>query len=238
MKACSQPGISYGTRERFSEDNIQSYASSIPSHSQPVQGPDDEYFNNPGRGLAPSRYSGAQNDWGVNIEPILVPGDSVTDAALLKRGLTRGEGDKVCKRGYGANDPENIAIVNMYEKDRMRFEEIATKLNEDRIANGRDPSLSANACQTRYNRNAPILFRAEHRTFIPLGQRERGQRMDDIEERPEREKVAWNDQLDTALVMAVKEWESGKWPTVAEILRERTGIHMDPDSCAKRHYII
>jgi hypothetical protein len=234
-------GAPHNSRKRFSEDGLLSYGKSGSNRRQPGQRPDDEYFNNPGRLLAPSRYSGAPNCWGVNAKPVLVPEEEVTDAALLKRGLKRGEGDKVCKRGYGANDPENIAIVNMYEKDHMSFEQIKEKLNADRITIGRDPSLSANGCQNRYNRNAPVLFQAEGRRFIPIGQRERGQRMDDIEEinrlKPASQ-VAWNDQLDTALVLAVKEWESRKWGEVAEIFRQRTGVDMDPDSCAKRHYII
>jgi hypothetical protein len=205
---------------------------------QPGQRPDDEYFNNPGKNLRQSRFSGGQNNWGVNQMPVLVPEDEVTDAALLKRGLKRGNGAKVCKRGYGANDPENIAIVNMFEKDRMSFEAIMQKLNADRVENGKDPSLSANGVQTRYNRNAPILFSTEGKDFIPLGMRKRGQRMDDIYSSGPKAKVAWNDDLDTALVMAVKEWENRKWENVAALFRQRTGVDMDATACAHRHHII
>jgi hypothetical protein len=205
---------------------------------QASQRPDDEYFNNPGKNLHQSRFSGGQNNWGVNQMPVLIPEDEVTDAALLKRGLKRGNGAKVCKRGYGANDPENIAIVNMFEKDRMSFEAIMQKLNADRVENGKDPSLSANGVQTRYNRNAPILFSAEGKDFVPLGMRKRGQRMDDIYPSGPKAKVAWNDHLDTALVMAVKDWENRKWENVAALFRQRTGIDMDAAACAHRHHII
>lgn len=226
------------SRMLFSGDDMQSYANSHHPRPQPAQRPDDEYFNNPGKNLAQSRFAGGENNWGVNQQPVLVPEDEVTDAALLKRGLKRGDGAKICKRGYGANDPENIAIVNMFEKDRMSFEDICKKLNSDRIANGREPSLSANGVQTRYNRNAPVLFHAEGREFIPLGMRRRGQRMDDIEPSGPRPNAAWNDELDTALVLAVKEWESRKWEDVAVLFRRKTGVDMDAGACAHRHHII
>ena len=158
---------------------------------------------------------------------------------MLKRGLKRGDGAEVCKRGGGANDPENIAIINMYEIDRMSFEEIKKKLNADRVENGRDPSLTTSSVQTRYNRNAPILFQAEGIEFVPVGQRKRGQRMDDISAPAgPNPRTPWTDDLDMALVKAVKEWESGKWENVAAIFREKTGVDMDASACALRHHII
>ncbi|KAH9221360.1 hypothetical protein DL95DRAFT_382256, partial [Leptodontidium sp. 2 PMI_412] len=58
-------------------------------------------FNQPGLSLGPSRYSGDPSvGWGLNQDPPSVPQTSVSDAALLKRGLTRGAKEKVCKRGY------------------------------------------------------------------------------------------------------------------------------------------
>ncbi|KAN0104675.1 hypothetical protein V8E51_010420 [Hyaloscypha variabilis] len=225
------------SRRRFSQDSLLSYDNSGP-RPQPGQRPDAEYFNNPGKNLAQSRFSGGQNNWGVNKVPVLVPEEEVSDAALLKRGLKRGDGAKVCKRGYGANDPENIAIVHMFEKDRMSFDAICNKLNADRIANGKAPTLTPNGCQTRFNRNAPILFSAEGREFIPLGMRQRGQRMDDIAPTNPTPKVAWDDELDLALVETVKEWESRKWEDVAALFKRKTGVEMDAGSCAHRHHII
>ncbi len=226
-------------RKRFSQEPLTAYAKRGPARPQAGEESDDEYFNNPGKNLRQSRYSGGQNNWGVNRKPGLVPEDEVTDAALLKRGLKRGDGADVCKRGYGANDPENIAIVNMYEIDRMSFDQISKKLNANRVENGRDPSLSANGVQNRYNRNAPILFQAEGREFVPLSQRKKGQRMDDITPSAgPNSRTPWTDELDVALVKAVKEWESGKWENVAAIFREKTGVDMDAKACALRHHII
>jgi hypothetical protein len=201
----------------------------------PGQLPPDEYYNNPGRALAQSRYAGGENNWGINAPPVLVPQEQVTDAALLKRGLKRGKEAKVCKRGYGANDPENIAIVNMYEKDGMSFEQIKNKLNADRVKTGRNPSLSANGVHSRYNRTAPLLFGAEGKVFVPLSQRSgRGQPCGDIPTgRP-----AWNDTLDTALVLVVKEWEKTKWENVAKMFQEHPGVDMEPEACAVRHHMI
>jgi hypothetical protein len=93
------------SRHRFSHETFIS----LDNRRQypPIVGqlPQDEDYNNPGRALAQSRYAGPK----------------------------RGKEGKVCKRGCGASDPENIAIVNMYKKDGMSFEQIKNKLNADRV---------------------------------------------------------------------------------------------------------
>jgi hypothetical protein len=62
--------------------------------------------------------------------------------------------------------------------------------------------------------------------------------MDDIPPTKPRAKAVWNDELDTALVLAVREWESRKWDDVAVLFKQKTGVDMDAGACANRHHII
>ncbi|KAH7384838.1 hypothetical protein BKA64DRAFT_646281 [Cadophora sp. MPI-SDFR-AT-0126] len=192
-------------------------------------------FNQPGAVLDPSRYSGDPSiNWGLNQDPPSIPQIAVSDAALLKRGLTRGAKEKVCKRGYGANDPENVNIVNMKE-DGMSFAEIVEVLNETRVANGRAPSLSVCGVTSRYNRTAPLLFAAEGKQFIPLSKRGKGQVLADG---PLYEKPVWNDQLDLVLAQVVKDVDKDKWNRVAMEYNRRTGKNISAQSAALRHTIL
>ncbi|CZS97244.1 uncharacterized protein RAG0_06412 [Rhynchosporium agropyri] len=192
-------------------------------------------FNNPGAGLDPSRYSGDPNlNWGLNQDPPSVPQSSVSDAALLKRGLTRGAKEKVCKRGYGANDPENVNIVNMKE-DGMAFSEIVDQLNEVRVANGRNPSLSVCGVTSRYNRTAPLLFAAEGRQFIPLSKRGKN---DLLSDGPVGEKPVWDDDLDLVLAQVAKDIDKEKWGRVAKEFNRRTGKTISAAAAALRHTIL
>lgn len=207
-----------------------------------VDEPEEEIFNNFGRNLAPSRYSGAQMPWGMNQEPPVVPQAAVSDAALLKRNLQRGKEDEVCKRGYGANDPENIAIVNMRESGRMNFKEIVEKLNKERIQNGRKPELSVCGVTARYSRTAPLLFAAEGKQFIPLAKRgRRGLTMADIDLEGIPVRPQWDNETDVLLVQVYKDDEKMRWTRVAEEFNRRVGSDrrpIDASSAARRHTML
>ena len=195
---------------------------------------EDAYFNNIGRNLEDSRYSGAEMPWGVNKQPPAVPQDEVSDAALLKRGLKRGQGDKVAKRGYGANDPENIAIVNMKEQDNLSFEQIANILNTKRVEAGKNPNLTVTGCNGRYNRTAPLLFAAQGQEFVPLSQRKgHGKHGGSLQDQ-----AVFNNDTDIELVNCVKEVDSRKWYSVASMFTERTGLPMNAKAAAIRFGVL
>ncbi|KAL2060939.1 hypothetical protein VTL71DRAFT_8991 [Oculimacula yallundae] len=227
----------YGTPRRFNHDTLlQDTPSPSPAPgSKKRKLTKDTRFNQPGANLAPSRYSGDPNlTWGLNQDPPSVPQNEVSDAALLKRGLTRGAKEKVCKRGYGANDPENVNIVNMKE-DGMSFPDIVEKLNEVRVENGRNPSLSVCGVTSRYNRTAPLLFAAEGRQFIPLSKRGKG---DVLADGPIAEKPVWNDELDLLLVKIAKDIDKEKWVRVSNEFNRRTGKNITGAIAAQRHTLL
>jgi hypothetical protein len=194
------------------------------------------YFSVFGQSLEPSRYSGVPMPWDISVDPEMVEQSHVSDASLLKRNIARGKGKKICKRSYGASDPENIAIVNMKEFDDLSFDEIARKLNDKRVLEGKEPSLSAVGVNSRYNRTAPLLFSSQGKEFIPLSKR-RGKAREAYE--ASRDGIMeWDEQLDLALVNSVKEVDAARWNTVATLFEEKTGKKLNAAAAAVRHGLL
>jgi hypothetical protein len=174
--------------------------------------------------------------WDVATDPEMIDQTEVSDASLLKRNIARGKGKKICKRGYGASDPENIAIVNMKEFDKLSFDEIARKLNDKRVKEGKTPSLSAVGVNSRYNRTAPLLFSSQGKEFIPLSKRKG--RAKEFHDAYKDGVVIWDDELDLVLVNCVKDVEAAKWTTVATLFQERTGKSLNATAAALRHSLL
>ncbi|TGO13590.1 hypothetical protein BTUL_0067g00330 [Botrytis tulipae] len=195
------------------------------------------FFNNPGENLAPSRYSGAVMPWGVNQQPVLVDQETVSDAHLKKRGLKRPPpGGKVGKRSYGANDPENIAIVNMKENQGMSFAEIAEHLNSEREKQGKKPDLSVCGVNGRYNRTAPILFATQGLKFVPLSERKKAKGA--AAHGKSNNKVGWTVEAENKLVDIVKQVDAEKWSNVALLLNMELyngRAVYDATTCARRY---
>ncbi|EDN96970.1 predicted protein [Sclerotinia sclerotiorum 1980 UF-70] len=185
------------------------------------------FFNNPGEDLAPSRYSGATMPW-------------VSDAHLKKRGLRRPPpGEKVGKRSYGANDPENVAIVNMKENEGKSFAEIAELLNAKRVSAGKKPGLTVCGVNGRYNRTAPILFATQGLKFVPLSERRKASGA--AKHGSSTSKAGWTAEAEDRLVDIVKQVEAEKWTNVARKLNldlyNGQVVH-DATACAKRYAAI
>ncbi|KAF7956774.1 hypothetical protein EAE96_004101 [Botrytis aclada] len=201
------------------------------------EGRPDIFFNGPGENLAPSRYSGAVMPWGVNQQPVLVDQETVSDAHLKKRGLTRPPpGGKVGKRSYGANDPENIAIVNMKENQGMSFAEIAEHLNSEREKQGKKPDLSVCGVNGRYNRTAPILFATQGLKFVPLSERKKAKGA--AAHGKSNNKAGWTVEAENKLVDIVKQVDAEKWGNVAHLLNMELyngRAVYDATTCARRY---
>jgi hypothetical protein len=192
------------------------------------------FHHNMGKGLAPSRFSGTEMPWGLNNPPAEESDGSATmsSAALVKRNVKNG-GKKPVKRAYGANDPENLAIVTMRDDDGMTFDDIASFLNAKRTEAGRVPSLTISGVNGRYNRTAPLICAAQGREFISASQRRRGI-MAPILGGLGGNGDVWSDKLDLELVKAVQEYEANKWNAVAATIEDKTGAVFDARQCAIR----
>lgn len=179
-------------------------------------------------GLLPARDSGYKiHKRAINKPTKLThPTDTIPDATLMKRGLTRSSRPKMAKRASGTNDPENVLIVNMVENNALSWGQVADYLNADRIATGRNPSLTPNGVHNRYNRNAPLLFAAEGKTWVPIKDRKKTKRRG-FEAR-------WTADLDVALVDAYRKVNAKKWAEVAKVFNEATGEKVDAAAAAYR----
>jgi hypothetical protein len=179
----------------------------------------------------PSRYAGVHKRPNVNNAPTTVPTSSISDAALLKRGLKRSKNAVMSKRSHGPNDPENILIVNLRENEKKTWPDICLILNERRIKEGKTPSFTPNGCHNRYNRNAPILFAAEGKEFIPVSVQRK------LKKNP-KGPMKWDDDADTLLIRAVKEVDSHKWNDVAALFNQHSQLKITPAEAALRTKVI
>lgn len=190
-------------------------------------------FSRPSMDLLPSRDSGhVMHHSGTNLPPKLYPTETVSDAHLAKRGLTRAAGPMIPKRAHGVNDPDNIFIVNTYENKGWSWGQIADNLNKKAMDQGRRPKFTANAVQNRYNRNAPLLFASEGKKFVPVRKRSE----------EDKEKVVyapvWTADLDNALVQAVQKIDSARWGSIVAEFNALTGEHINEKAAATRHMYI
>lgn len=198
------------------------------------------YEHNSKSGLAPSRFSGIKMPWGLNKiqaeEENDDEGEAPTrrSASLIKHENTA-RGRKKTKRSYGANDPENLAIVNMRDNDNMSFDAIASYLNSERTKDGKIPNLTISGVNGRYNRTAPLICAAEGREFVSAAQRRKGivpgQSQNELGD-------VWNEQLDLELVNRVKEYDSNKWNAIAATMEQITGEIFNPKQCATRYTML
>lgn len=198
-----------------------------------------------GTGLRESRYSGATDlPWHRNktrSDPTRI--EKVTPAALLKRGLKKGQEETVVKRGYGAYDPENVEIVNLKETTDMSFAQIADYLNKKRVDDGRNPTLTMTGVNGRYNRTAPVLFETQGKVFIPLSKRKKNnpQAVLHGESRsPDNlDNASWTEEYDLKLVKIVREYDADKWEVVRTRFEEATGFIIDDNTqLAKRFNLL
>jgi hypothetical protein len=137
----------------------------------------------------------------------------------------------MARRASGANDPENITIVNLVDNHGKKWSEVADILNGARIAKGLQPSFTANGVHNRYNRNAPLLSAAEGKEFVPVC--ERNSRVP-----KSATSSTWTPELDKILVEKVQTVDAEKWPRVAQLFNEATGMNISAEAIAYRNSLI
>lgn len=73
-------------------------------------------------------------------------------ASKLKRSLSIATGKNAAGnvRIVAELDPETQEIVCLHPEDKLNWSQIAKRLNQKRIANGKEPRLTANAIHSRY----------------------------------------------------------------------------------------
>jgi hypothetical protein len=142
------------------------------------------------------------------------------------------------KRALGPNDPENIQIVNMVDNEGMSWIDVCAKLNTERVKTGRKPTFTPNSVHNRYNRNAPILYEAEGKIWVPVNVRKKqGLMVGAAGKLP-----FWNAERDAVLVECVKIFDEERWHRISHLFNEKiagsTGGEIDADAAARRFSLI
>lgn len=95
--------------------------------------------------LRPSRHSGRVEYHRVLHPPEAVEADGQDDSfGQQKQDSKKSGAGKKTKRASGANDQENIDLINMFDFEKKTWAEISDILNERRIATGGTPSITPN----------------------------------------------------------------------------------------------
>ncbi|ELR04481.1 hypothetical protein VC83_01997 [Pseudogymnoascus destructans] len=147
-------------------------------------------------------------------------------------------GKPLGRRSKGANDPENIAIVNWYDNYNMSFVDIAQRLNSRQEATGKPGTFTPNSIHNRYNRCAPIIYRANGRVFIAIKDRRK--------HAPEEldamsyglQSIEWTPNKDRFLRNMVQEYDANKWLRVAEAFTALTGERVSSGAVSTRFSLI
>ncbi|OBT54614.1 hypothetical protein VE04_05056 [Pseudogymnoascus sp. 24MN13] len=142
------------------------------------------------------------------------------------------------RRSKGANDPENIAIVNWYDNYNMSFVEIAQRLNSRQEATGKPGTFTPNSIHNRYNRCAPIIYRANGRVFVAIKDRRKHapEELDAMSYGAY--SIEWTPNKDQLLRRTVQEDEANKWRRVAEAFTASTGERVGEGAVSTRFLLI
>jgi hypothetical protein len=176
--------------------------------------------NNPqGKKLVPSRPT-RQARWETHTALKVIDADTVSKASLKKRDIPDTGAKKICTKTTGANDPENISIVNMKDIEGLTFEEIAARVNAKRIVDGKMPDMKPNAANCRYNRTAPHLYQMQGIPFVRLADRANADGK--YKYTKEQEQLIWTDEMDQALVDIEHEYRVNKWKFIAKKFADQT----------------
>lgn len=142
------------------------------------------------------------------------------------------------KRSKGATDPVNIEIVNWYDNHGMSFAEIAQQLNNRLEARGKPGTFTPNSIHNRYNRCAPIMYRATGRVFVAIRNRKKHapEELDVMSNSAH--SIEWTPQKDYVLKRTVEKYEANKWPNIAAAFINATGEMVSAGAVATRFGLI
>lgn len=130
-------------------------------------------------------------------------------------------------------DPENHEIKRLRERG-LKWGDIANRLNKQRVAAGKLPSLTDSAVYSRYVRNAPRIAAAKSQAW------------DNKHAGPPSSKkgeqtaanVGFDETEDRRLVEAYTEIAGETWELVSERILAKGGKRHDPEVCARRYQAI
>ncbi|OBT88128.1 hypothetical protein VE02_03526 [Pseudogymnoascus sp. 03VT05] len=139
------------------------------------------------------------------------------------------------RRSKGANNPENIEIVNWYDNHNMSFPDIARRLNDRQEAKGKLATFTPNSIHNRYNRCAPIIYQAYGRVFVAIKDRKKHAPEELDAMSIGSQSVDWTPLKDDFLKRTVEAYEANKWDSVAESFAAATKERVSARTVATRY---
>jgi hypothetical protein len=176
--------------------------------------------NPKGDGMVPSR-SGRKARWETHAVPKLIDITHMSQVEKKKKGIAPHATGLILERQTGANDPENIKIVNLKDVDGLSFEDIARIINKDRIKNGRNPNQKANSINCRYNRTAPIIYQLQGIPFVRIADRAKANGT--FRYTKDQEDLIWTREMDNLLVEIEGCYMRNKWNIISKQFASRSG---------------
>lgn len=205
-----------------------------------IDGNSDNYDNEP-----TSRDIGSNSDIEYSPRPkILTPGAPMSNSnhfsGHFERAVyqVRKPQQKVKKahpkRAKGATDPENTQIVDLYDNHNWQFSAIAQYLNIEREKKGLMGRFTPNSVHNRYNRSAPIIYKADGRVFVAIKDR-RHHTQDELDSLSGGvHTTVWNKQMDQVLKRVVADYDGDKWRRVAEVFNAITKQNLHASTISAR----
>lgn len=152
---------------------------------------------------------------------------------MLKRSQALANGKNLSGnvRAVAEMDPENQEIVRLHREERLNWAEIASRINGQRIAAGKESTYTGNAVYGRYTRNAPRIAAARGEAWDPErtgSKRKRGQGDDGPV-------CGFDEDEDELLVRTRQEIEEETWELVRARIVAKGGRDHTADMCARRY---
>ncbi|SLM39213.1 hypothetical protein LPUS_09705 [Lasallia pustulata] len=161
---------------------------------------------------------------------------TASTATQLKRNfaVAMGQNPSGTMRVLAEHDPENREIKRLRQHEKLKWGEIATILNQKRVAAGKVPSLTDNAVYSRYARNGPRIAAADGEVWDPSSIGPHVNRKAE----PMAPIVGFDAGEDQLLVRAYQEIQQETWELVSERIVVMGGRKHDPEICARRYQAI
>ena len=138
------------------------------------------------------------------------------------------------KKSKGAADPVNTQIVDLYDNHNWSFAEIAQQLNGEQEEKGMTGTFTPNSVHNRYNRSAPVIYRADGRVFVAIRDR-RHRTQEELDSLScGANSTMWNEHMDKVLVQMVAKYDADKWKNVARRFNAATRQSLHPSTVSTR----
>ncbi|GME26510.1 hypothetical protein BKCO1_23000118 [Neofusicoccum parvum] len=228
------PYLQHDTTEIDNTDNAPI------AHHRPLTHPRPQPTTANRRVTSADDHDAATNDHSLFVTGLTPtptdPTDTPTHRARLRALAGNPGAHPYARRKAPEADPENRLIKTLRQRARLHWDEIAARLNRDRVAVGRAPTFTTAAVYGRFQRVAPRIAEAEgeagfdYKEYLHFKHERRdggGRRRS-----PPIPKMSEEDL--GVLARCYEEVERERWENVAKKFKLRAGFQLSAEQVAKK----